>query len=538
MRTSIRRWLALGAGAGFVLVACGDTAEEEKKLAGIAQGCTLNSDCNNPLVCAFQRCHEACTETRDCTPPQRCVAGDEGTNVCQLPDDVDCMMSSGCNGSQVCAVDHECRDACTSENECIGAQVCATSGACAEPDEVDDDGDLPPAGGTGGMGGTGGGGKGGTGATSGTAGMSGEGGDTGEGGEGTGGTSGSGGQGGSTATGGTAGDGGRGGTAAGMAGMSAGSAGKGGAAGSAGSSGSAGTGGSAAGAGGTVGGAGSGGTSGSGGRGGMSGGGSGGSGTSGASGSSGSGGSGGIAPTACVQSLSGDYILRTDGRLLYETPSAQIAIVDTANAAPLTNVTSVLNGQAHGCASRSDGSAWCWPTTTAGNGQGQLGDGTTSVASLYRGVRVRTSSSAYLENVTAVASSSWYSLYSSCAISAGTVWCWGTLTDLTNNGTTLNGPYAVQVTVDGVNPLTNVVGLALSYGHACALVRPSTTNELWCWGDNAYGEAGNGLQTRVRYPTKIVGVANPSQVFVTAETSLALEGNRVKCWGRNSFQEC
>ena len=540
MNTSIRRWLTLGASVGFVLVACGDTADEQKKLAGIAQGCTLNSDCNNPLVCAFQRCHEACVESRDCPPGQRCIAGEDDTNVCQLPDEVSCMTSSGCDGSQVCAIDRECRDACTSENECIGAQVCATTGACADPDEVDKDGNLPPAGGTGGMGGTGGG----KGGTSGTSGTSGEGGEGGDGTGGTSGSSGSTGEGGTTMTGGTS-PGGMGGTTSGTGGAPGG---RGGTAGS-----SSGSGGVAAGAGGTPGGAG-GGTAGSGtaggGRGGMagagaggaagggSGGTTGGAGSGGTAGASGSGGTGGTAPSACIQQLYGDYALRTDGRLLYETSSQQIPIVDAATASPLTNVTSVLHGQNHGCASRSDGSAWCWGLATHGNNQGQLGDGTNTVASLYRGVRVRTSASAYLENVTAVASSSWYSLNTSCAISAGNVWCWGTLTDLTNNGTTLDSPYAVRVTVDGVNPLTNAVALAVSYGHACAIVRPSTTNELWCWGDNSYGEAGNGLQTRVRYPTKIVGVTNPSSVRVNAETSMVLEGNRVKCWGRNAFQDC
>jgi alpha-tubulin suppressor-like RCC1 family protein len=527
MRTSIRRWLALGAGVGFVLVACGDTAEEQKQLAGIAQGCTLNSDCNNPLVCAFQRCHEACVETRDCPQGQRCVAGEDGTNVCQLPDDVDCTTSSGCNGSQVCAVDRECRDACSGENDCIGDQVCATSGACAEPDEVDDDGDLPPSGGTGGMGGTtgtGGSSNGGTGnagtGNGGTAGMSGEGGDTGEGGEDTGGTSGSSGnagQGGTQPTGGSAGS--------GMGGMSAG---RGGMAGNAGSNAAAGAGGASAGMGGLSG-AGAGGTSGAG------------AGSGGAAGSAGNGGTsgtGGTAPSACIQQLYGDYALRTDGRLLYQTTTQQIPILDSATATPLTNITSVLTGVSHGCASRSDGSAWCWATTNNGNAQGQLGDGGNSVASLYRATRVRTSASTFLENVSSVANGASYSLNTSCAVSAGTVWCWGILNDITNNGATLYSPYAVQVTVDGVNPLTNVVAVAVSYGHACALVRPSTTNEVWCWGDNASGEAGNGLQTRVRYPTKVIGVTNPSQVVLSAESTMALEGNRVKCWGRNAFQEC
>ena len=40
--------------------ACGDSGEESVRAAALAEGCTLDSDCKDPYVCAFQRCHEAC----------------------------------------------------------------------------------------------------------------------------------------------------------------------------------------------------------------------------------------------------------------------------------------------------------------------------------------------------------------------------------------------------------------------------------------------------------------------------------------------
>lgn len=144
-----------------------------------------------------------------------------------------------------------------------------------------------------------------------------------------------------------------------------------------------------------------------------------------------------------------------------------------------------------------------------------------------------------LTGVTSVGSAATYNTLTSCAVANGNVWCWGRVSDITNNGTTLDSPYAVQVTTNGTTPLSGVLAVAISYGHACALVQNGNTNEVWCWGDNQYGEAGTGLQTRVRYPTKVLGfTGSPTAVRLTAETSYALEGDRVKCWGRNLYNEC
>lgn len=51
-----------------------------------AQGCSINTDCTSPLVCAFSKCHKGCTDARDCAPGQKCVDGG-GMGVCALADD-------------------------------------------------------------------------------------------------------------------------------------------------------------------------------------------------------------------------------------------------------------------------------------------------------------------------------------------------------------------------------------------------------------------------------------------------------------------
>lgn len=481
--------------AGLVAFACGDTSAEEKARAGVAGACTLNSDCNQPLVCAFRLCHVECEETRDCPDGQRCVAGDDGKNVCQLPQEKACLATSSCKGDQVCAEDKECRDACARATACVGDQVCSTSGACAEPDEVDEDGNITGKGGSSGMSSGGKAGKGGSSGKGGTAGGAGK--------ASRGGTSG-------TSDGGMSGEDGNAG-----AGTSSGASGGSGGSGGSGNVGNAGEGGEPTQQGGTGG-------------------------TGGSAGGAGKGGAGAGGAGNCVTALQGRYTLRSDHRLLFQDAGEQRPILDVADALPLTNVVSAMDATYHGCAARSDGSAHCWPLTAQGNSYAQLGDGTQSTGALYRGVRVKTGASTYLEGVTSVAQgSSDYYVHNSCAVAGGTVWCWGDTTQLLDNGTQTYSVYARQVTKNGTDPLTGVVAVSLGFQGACALVEAGSVDEVWCWGSNLNGEAGSGAaNVRVQYPTKVVGLTNPKSLRLTSYASLVLDGTQVKCWGRNLYGEC
>src|SRR5947207_1572461 len=62
---------------------------------GLASACVLNSDCNAPLVCTFQRCHVVCKASVDCPSGARCIASEAG-GVCQLSQEVDCRTSGVC----------------------------------------------------------------------------------------------------------------------------------------------------------------------------------------------------------------------------------------------------------------------------------------------------------------------------------------------------------------------------------------------------------------------------------------------------------
>lgn len=128
--------------ASAALGGCRSDVDERLALAGLSDACSINSDCSALLVCVFERCHQECETVRDCADGARCVQSDQRRNVCQLPDEQACGAGEACPGSQVCGVDAECRDACSSDRDCLVEQVCS-SGTCADESEVDAEGRLP-----------------------------------------------------------------------------------------------------------------------------------------------------------------------------------------------------------------------------------------------------------------------------------------------------------------------------------------------------------------------------------------------------------
>ena len=104
---------------------------------GLAYGCSINSDCNAPLICAFTRCHSECTESRDCPTGQRCVlSGTSG--VCQLPAESSCSAGAMCASPLVCAPDQQCRNSCQTAAQCVEGQSCS-SDACFDSIEIGTD---------------------------------------------------------------------------------------------------------------------------------------------------------------------------------------------------------------------------------------------------------------------------------------------------------------------------------------------------------------------------------------------------------------
>ncbi len=130
-----------------LFISCGsDSADERAKLAKLAEGCLIDSDCATPLVCAFKSCHTRCNDSRDCPDDQVCVTvGDSPHSVClHTPDK--CIRNSECPADHlICAKDERCRVQCVSTKDCPPEQKCV-SYTCADDKHLTD-GELVPPGG-------------------------------------------------------------------------------------------------------------------------------------------------------------------------------------------------------------------------------------------------------------------------------------------------------------------------------------------------------------------------------------------------------
>lgn len=114
----------------------------------LTQICSINSDCNAPLVCAFTHCHVQCTESRDCPAGQRCVPVGSGNDVCQQSTEATCTADDGggaCVVGETCGNDLQCRAPCGAMTTCLQAQICVNN-QCLDPNNETDQSILADAG--------------------------------------------------------------------------------------------------------------------------------------------------------------------------------------------------------------------------------------------------------------------------------------------------------------------------------------------------------------------------------------------------------
>lgn len=206
-------------------------------------------------------------------------------------------------------------------------------------------------------------------------------------------------------------------------------------------------------------------------------------------------------------------------------------VLNDPTKALFSNVTAMSGGNSHSLALKSNGRVWAW-----GDRQfGQIGDNTSVVGNEPFPAQVKTISGS-LTNIAAVASGGYHNL---ALTASGGIWSWGDnaygALGLGNFGGINN--LAMPITL-GV--LKNVIAISAGAHHSMALC---SDGSVWSWGDNVYGQLGqgnSGVGTGKSSPVQVLGpgeagfLNNIAAIACGQYSSYALTSDgQVYAWGKN-----
>ncbi|MCL4280867.1 MAG: T9SS type A sorting domain-containing protein [Flavobacteriales bacterium] len=136
-----------------------------------------------------------------------------------------------------------------------------------------------------------------------------------------------------------------------------------------------------------------------------------------------------------------------------------------------------------------------------------------------------------LTQVVAITASRYY--FSAALRADGSVWTWGdNMWGQMGNGTTDRNHVPAQVP-----GLSDIVAIAdqIGQGHICAVRNDGT---VWTWGYNLKGQLGNGTNTDSNVPVQVSGLDDVVAVSCGMEHTLALKADGTAwAWGRNASGE-
>ncbi|MDO8336043.1 MAG: hypothetical protein Q7T74_04675 [Candidatus Saccharibacteria bacterium] len=206
-------------------------------------------------------------------------------------------------------------------------------------------------------------------------------------------------------------------------------------------------------------------------------------------------------------------------------------------------MTQISGGQSHMCAVNS-GLVACWGKNT----NGQLGRASGNTTSSSVPVQVATLGPTLITNQISAGGQS------TCAVVANNALCWGDnskgqLGDGTTTMRTIPPPptgtpqrsVAPKATASGDALYDKYISQVQVGGlFACAIAN----GEVYCWGDNTYGQLGNsaggaGVTSTVPVPvTKASGVLlgkTVTQIATGYDYACAIADGQAYCWGRNTY---
>lgn len=215
------------------------------------------------------------------------------------------------------------------------------------------------------------------------------------------------------------------------------------------------------------------------------------------------------------------------------TPAYVLAVTGSSH---LTGIRQVDGGVEHTCAViDSSGEVLCWGADT----HGELGNGATSTADQPRPgyVLVSSYSIVHLTGVDEISTSGYFT----CARIGTAVMCWGD-NDLgqLGDGSNSDKDHAVDTRYDESGSDVSVArDVEAGADHACIV---TTSDTAMCWGDDEYGQLGDGTPGGYRSGANDVLDGSASRVGSFAGMGLGIDHScgiigsdeELHCWGRNN----
>ncbi len=199
-------------------------------------------------------------------------------------------------------------------------------------------------------------------------------------------------------------------------------------------------------------------------------------------------------------------------------PSSAVTVTGDANAPSVATSLSAggsVYAGAASCAVVTGGDVYCWGDwQLTGGGSGNR---PTPTRIDMGGVATSVSVSSHQSNACAT-------------LATGSVKCWGgNWRGEFGNGTSGSG--ASSYSPVSVSSISTASAVSVGAQSVCALLADATVR---CWGDNQFGQLGNGATSSspVTSPVQVVGIANAVQVDSGgSRTCAVLTTGAVKCWG-------
>ncbi len=199
--------------------------------------------------------------------------------------------------------------------------------------------------------------------------------------------------------------------------------------------------------------------------------------------------------------------------------ATDLAARTPAPTAGLKNVRSIAIGSQHSCAVIASGATQCWGANPAG----QIGNGGGGVFAPF------VSQAITVTGLTSNSVMAAVGLNHSCALlNNGLAYCWGA-----NNLGQMGSPVGSVLPVDvrAVDPLSAITA---GKDFACGLT--TTGMAMFCWGDDAFGQLGNGIEAGGFRARQIVSLTMPiAAISAGRDHACAVTSSGAGfCWGNNS----